>query len=112
MSDIGFEYLIAKANPTNLSEYLQTNANAQTLSMQAAVRDLEFLHTKIKDHKERAQMLWNQLVSTLALKESRKSIEQSVSTKQLTQLAYVFLPLSLSTSAFGMNTVELQNTRL
>ena len=54
----------------------------------------------------------NRLIGTFALKESRRSIEQSTSTKRLSQLAYIFLPLSLSTSIFGMNVIELQNTPL
>ena len=54
----------------------------------------------------------NRIVDTLALKESRKSIQQSTSTKRLSELAYVFLPLILSTSIFGMNVIEVQNIQL
>ena len=39
-------------------------------------------------------------------------MQQSTSTKRLLQLAYIFLPLSLSTWIFGMNVVELQNIPL
>lgn len=54
----------------------------------------------------------NILVSILTLKEFRRSIEQSTSTKHFTQFAYIFLSLSLSISVFEMNTVKLQNTQL
>lgn len=38
-----------------------------------------------------------------SLKESRKSIEQNHTVKKLTQLAFIFIPLSFVTGAFGMN---------
>ncbi|EPE35620.1 Magnesium transport protein CorA, transmembrane region [Glarea lozoyensis ATCC 20868] len=48
----------------------------------------------------------NRQVSNLAIDESRKSIEQAVSVKRLTQLAFFFIPLSFVTSLFGMNVDE------
>ena len=51
-------------------------------------------------------------VAILSLEESHKSIQQAQSTKRLTQLAYVFLPLSLSASIFGMNVTELQSVSI
>lgn len=80
--------------------------------MSTVLKDLELLQSTIEGHQGRVHELINRLVSTLALKESRKSIEQSTSVKRLSQLAYIFLPLSLSTSVFGMNIVELQNIQL
>lgn len=46
-------------------------------------------------------------VGTLSLIESRNSIAQSRSTGRVTFLAFIFLPLSLVTSFFGMNIQEL-----
>jgi hypothetical protein len=46
-------------------------------------------------------------VGTLSLIESRNSIDQSRSTGRVTFLAFIFLPLSLVTSFFGMNIQEL-----
>jgi hypothetical protein len=46
-------------------------------------------------------------VGTLSLIESRNSINQSRSTGRVTFLAFIFLPLSLVTSFFGMNIQEL-----
>ena len=80
--------------------------------MATALKDLETLQNKIEALQGRSRVLMNRLVSTLALKESQRSIEQSTSTKRLAQLAYIFLPLSLSTSVFGVNVIELQNTQL
>ena len=111
-SDIDLHDSISKANITNLKNYLFVHPTAKTPAMLHALQDLESLQSIIDGLQKRASALMTRLVSILALKESRKSIEQSTSTKRLTQLAYIFLPLSLSTSAFGMNTVELQHTQL
>ena len=104
--------LISRTNITNLENYLEIHPTARTPAMSTTLKDLKFLQSVIGVYQGEVRTFSNRLVSSLALQESRKSIEQSKSTKHLTQLAYIFLPLSLSTSAFGMNTVELQNTRL
>ena len=112
ISEIEAPDMIIAANVINLNKYQLINPNACTAGMKAALRDFQLLQSEVKDLKVRCQVLLNRLVSTLSLEESRKSIEQSNSTKQLTQLAYVFLPLSLSASVFGMNTRELRDPRL
>ncbi|KAL9601480.1 MAG: hypothetical protein Q9179_002849 [Wetmoreana sp. 5 TL-2023] len=103
---------LAKENATNLSQYLRNHPTTSTPAMSTVLQDLESVRSTIEGYQGQAQILLNRSVSQLSLEESRKSIQQSSDTKRLTQLAYIFLPLSLSTSAFGMNTVELQNTRL
>ncbi len=105
-------YSISRVDLTNLENYMKVHPTGRTLAMSIALKDLKFLQSTIKGHQNRIHVFVNRLVSTLALKESRKSIEQGTSTKHLTQLAFIFLPLSLSTSAFGINTVELQNIQV
>ena len=112
ISDIEAQHLILWQNVSNLTSYLRFHPHFRTPVMATALNDLELLQTKTEALQRRAQTLMNRLVGTLALKESRKSIQESTSTKRLAQLAYVFLPLSLSTSIFGMNVIELQNTQL
>lgn len=80
--------------------------------MTLALNELQILRSKTEALQTRGQTLMNRLIGTLALEESRRSIQQSISTKRLSQLAYIFLPLNLSTSIFGMNVIELQNTQL
>ncbi|TGO48852.1 hypothetical protein BCON_0228g00100 [Botryotinia convoluta] len=46
-------------------------------------------------------------VGNLSLQESRKSIQQANSVGRLSVLAFIFLPISLVTSFFGMNIHEL-----
>ncbi|KAI9875290.1 MAG: hypothetical protein M1830_008655 [Pleopsidium flavum] len=111
-SDIEFNHTILWENVSNLNDYLWAHPEVRTPAMATVLKDLEMLQSKSEALQRRGQVLMNRLVSTLALKESRRSIEQSTSTKRLSQLAYIFLPLSLSTSVFGMNVIELQNTQL
>ncbi len=40
-------------------------------------------------------------------RESQRSIEEAVSVKRLTQLAFIFIPLTYATSLFGMNIEEM-----
>lgn len=46
-------------------------------------------------------------IGTMAIQESRKSIQEAISVKRLTQLAFVFIPLSYVSSLFGMNINEM-----
>lgn len=48
-------------------------------------------------------------IGNVSLQESRKSISQANSVGRVTSLAFIFLPLSLVTSFFGMNIQELNN---
>lgn len=41
--------------------------------------------------------------SRLSIEHAKRGIEQNSRLKKLTQLAFIFIPLSFSTSAFGMN---------
>ena len=47
--------------------------------------------------------------SRMGIEHTKRSMEQSARVKRLTQLAFVFIPLSFSTSLFGMN-MELLGT--
>ena len=42
-----------------------------------------------------------------SIRESQKSIEEAVSVKRLTQLAFIFIPLTYTSSLFGMNIKEM-----
>ena len=63
-------------------------------------------HRLIRAIQEKTQLdigLWS-------IKESRRSIEEAVAVKKLTQLAFIFIPLSFVTSVFGMNIDEITGT--
>jgi Mg2+ and Co2+ transporter CorA len=52
------------------------------------------------------------LFRDIQLKESKKVIEKAESSHKLTLLAFLFLPVSLSTSFFGMNFREFGQGQL
>lgn len=112
ISDIEMNSSVVERIILNLDAYFSLHAQSRTPAVEMALKDLEMLRNNLDSLQRRAQALQGRLVATLALQESRKSIEQSISTKRLAQLAYLFLPLSLGTSVFGMNVVELQNSQL
>ena len=45
--------------------------------------------------------------SLASVRESRKSIDEAASVKRLTQLAFIFIPLTYASSLFGMNIKEM-----
>jgi Mg2+ and Co2+ transporter CorA len=52
------------------------------------------------------------LMSSVSISESKKAIGQASRVARLTFLAFLFVPLSFTTSFFGMNVTELANNRL
>lgn len=52
------------------------------------------------------------LMSSMAIEESRQAIEQAKQVSRLTFLAFIFVPLSFTTSFFGMNVQELRSPKL
>lgn len=99
-------------NINSLKRYMKGHPETRTPAMLAALEELQLVQGIMKEHLGRCQAKTSRLVSIMSLRESRRSIEQSVSTRRLTQLAYIFLPLSLSTSAFGMNVAPVQNVQI
>ena len=74
--------------------------------------DLDDFLYDIRRTQKALQDSLNRQVSLLALKESKKSIQQVESGKRLSQLAYIYLPLAFSSSLFGMNIAALQNSTM
>jgi Mg2+ and Co2+ transporter CorA len=52
------------------------------------------------------------LMSSVSISESKKAIGQATRVTRLTFLAFLFVPLSFTTSFFGMNVREIANERL
>lgn len=48
-------------------------------------------------------------VAAMSLQESRKGIQQANSVGRLTQLAFIFIPLTFTTGVFGMNIESLKD---
>ena len=104
--------LLLSKNIFQLDLYLSCSPGTKTPATLAALKNFKALKQTTEVLQLRGQSLLGRRVSSLSLRESRQSIQQSISTKRVTQLVFLFLPLSFSTSLFGMNVVELQDTRL
>lgn len=74
---------------------------AETLLM-----DVDELNTRAQQLQDEFRDLLNRYVGLASLQESKTSIEQAESVRQLNRLAFLFLPLSFATSLLGMNVVE------
>jgi hypothetical protein len=71
---------------------------------------LAFYEDAAKDAQGLIQIIirrMQQRLTELSIQESQRSIREATSVKRLTQLAFVFIPLSFATSIFGMNLNEL-----
>ncbi|KAF8244128.1 hypothetical protein K440DRAFT_667163 [Wilcoxina mikolae CBS 423.85] len=92
----------------NLLRFLSRTASRQpSRGIQSLTRDYEFLLRWAKQLIQFNTDHLNRRVGQFALRESQKSIELANSVKILSELAFVFLPLSLSAGLFGMNITEL-----
>lgn len=52
------------------------------------------------------------LMSSISVRDSQLSIEQSQRATRLTQLAFIYVPLSFVTGIFGMNVQQINSTGL
>ena len=74
---------------------------------------LRYIGEAIDDGTKVVRLIREQMQSEISLwsiEESKRSIEEATSVKRLTQLAFVFIPLSFVTSVFGMNVQEISGT--
>jgi len=69
------------------------------------VLEFENLAQDVEELKKRAESTFQALMSTMAIVESQKAIAQAEAISKLTNLAFAFVPLSLTASLFGMNVV-------
>ena len=76
------------------------------LLSESIVMDCEELNVRAQQLQDDFRDLLNRYVGLASLQESKKSIEQAESVRQLNRLAFLFLPLSFATSLLGMNVVE------
>jgi len=75
--------------------------------MQSLTHDYKFLLHWAKQLIQHNTDHLNRKVGQFALRESQKSIELANSVKILSELAFIFLPLTFSAALFGMNITEL-----
>lgn len=74
-------------------------------------KDYEWLLHRAKSLSARCNSEINNLATRVILAESRKAVELSEKVAKLTRLAFVFVPLSFTSSVFGMNLQPLVDER-
>lgn len=101
--------------PPNLDEFLErfphlTNKTearwfSPIIHLQETLEEAEKLEVFLMD-------TFQLLMSSMSVLDSRTSIEQAQRGQQLTQLAFVYIPLSFITGVFGMNVKEINGSPL
>lgn len=69
--------------------------------------DYECLRERTQMTSERYREVILILMNTMTIAESREAIVQAKKVSRLTSLAFIFVPLSFTTSFFGMNVKQL-----
>lgn len=90
-----------------LQRFVAMNNAEHLEATKALVQALEDHMVTAKDLRMRLESHLQRRLTNLSLEESRKSIQLSDSVALLTKVAFFFIPLTFSTSVFGMNVVEL-----
>ncbi len=94
----------ALVNTRNFAREHQVAGSKEMLNVVTELENSSLQSAKTKDLLEKHMQ---RQVASLSLVESRKSIQMTNSVTLLTRLAFVFIPLSFSTSLFGINVREL-----
>lgn len=71
------------------------------------LRDYEYLQSRALAIRQRCDRGMNVIMNDMNLTESKRAITQAGSVKRLTFIAFVYIPLSFTTSLFGMNVRQL-----
>ena len=77
------------------------------ITAQRIERDYEHLLKRAGTLQRRITDAINVLMSSISISESQRAVEHAKDMGRLTFLAFLFVPLSLATSFFGMNFIEL-----
>lgn len=100
-----------EAGSSTISRWMLVKALCDTDS-KACHQQLLYLieHQRLLDETRRDSLRLQLQASLLSIEESRKGIEQSKQVGRLTQLAFVFIPLTFVTGVFGMNITPFGGT--
>lgn len=76
------------------------------------IQDLQLIFDEATEQEAFLMETFQLLMSSLSMQDSQASIEQTRRSTRLTQLAFIYIPLSFVTSIFGMNIKELNGSVL
>lgn len=66
--------------------------------------------TEARETDEFLRSLMQTEVGLMSIQDSQRSIEEAIAVRNLTKLAFIFIPLTFATSVFGMNVNEINDT--
>lgn len=79
--------------------------------LEASAKELsESIIAQLKETNEHVDRTYNALRTELQIADTRKSIEEAESVAKLTELAFVFIPLTFAAGLFSMQVKELQSS--
>lgn len=90
-----FVAFMMKIDPGGVYEESLGNDPDETLNLQTLLEDIQSMT-------ERLRVTSASLTSNMALLDSRRSIDEAHAVTRLTELAFIFIPLSFAASVFGM----------
>ncbi|KAH7070282.1 hypothetical protein FB567DRAFT_217499 [Paraphoma chrysanthemicola] len=73
------------------------------------LKDFEYFAQEVGALRQQCNQFLEQQVTKLALQDSREQMQEAHDMKRITYLAFIFAPLSLVSSFFGMNVKELDS---
>ena len=92
-----------------LSAPVSVEQQFQNLKLPEELKNIvEDLDTDIKRLKKRLDEAYTALRADMQFAESRRSIAETKSVSKLTELAFLFIPLSFTCSLFSMSIIQLQ----
>ena len=94
------DFLKGQSEPGQISNYS---------AISLVIRDYEFLIRKTNELMKRCDHEWNVIMSEAAVDDAQWSRDQSRSQHKFTVLASIYLPLSISSSLFGMTFFNLNS---
>lgn len=104
--------ILIEASVQSFVKYVQDDAAGESHHSPPDIETspIEYLLFKvleeIKTHKERITEAYTSLTSKVQISDSHRSIAEAETVTRLTELAFLFIPLSFATSIFGMQIID------
>lgn len=111
-NDMGFWKIYLRSREEFVEQYKQVIENEKQITnalllqgadAQEVVKKLDALNAKLKRTLDRCEVTFSSFIGSMNLIESKKAIAEAEQITKLTQLAFVFVPLTFVTGVFGMN---------
>ncbi|KAL8791630.1 MAG: hypothetical protein Q9195_005779 [Heterodermia aff. obscurata] len=90
----------------------QNQLRATTAAAEELLEDAKYLETHATALLKRCETGMSVLMNDVMLAESKQAMSQASKVAKLTLVAFFYIPLSFTTSFFGMNVVEIASDRL